>query len=489
MKDDINDTLRNKGEEAVRARHDRARKYQSTKKSNGKAEEHSPAEGVTINDFRAYAPTHSYIFEPSREMWPASSVNSRLDPVPICDTSGNPIVDDKGKPKTVAASTWLDQNRSVEQMTWVPGMPMLIPDRLISDGGWIERKDVACFNLYRPPIVRLGNATKAQRWCDHVYKVFGEDDAHIIKWLAHRVQRPQEKINHALVLGGEQGIGKDTLLEPLKDAVGRWNFSEVSPKQITGRFNSFLKSAILRVSEARDLGDSNRFEFYDHMKSYIAAPPDVLRIDEKHLREYYVFNCCGVIITTNYKMDGIYLPADDRRHYVAWSPLRKKDFTDSYWNELWGWYYENGGIGDVISYLMELDISGFDPKAPPPKTAAFWDIVDANRSPEDADLADAIDRMGSPDPTDPRKIIRPDAITLRQITTMADGEFGEWIRDRKNRRAIPHRLEKCGYTPVRNDDAEDGLWVINGKRQAVYARGGLSIRDRLAAVQKLTSAQ
>jgi hypothetical protein len=32
-----------------------------------------------------------------------------------------------------------------------------------------------------------------------------------------------------------------------------------------------------------------------------------------------VFNCLGFIITTNYKTDGIYLPADDRRHYVAWS--------------------------------------------------------------------------------------------------------------------------------------------------------------------------
>ena len=30
--------------------------------------------------------------------------------------------------------------------------------------------------------------------------------SHVIKWLAHRVQRPQEKINHALVLGGNQGI-------------------------------------------------------------------------------------------------------------------------------------------------------------------------------------------------------------------------------------------------------------------------------------------
>jgi hypothetical protein len=29
---------------------------------------------------------------------------------------------------------------------------------------------------------------------------------------------------------------------------------------------------ILRVSEARDLGDYDRYAFHDHMKVYIAAP-------------------------------------------------------------------------------------------------------------------------------------------------------------------------------------------------------------------------
>ena len=71
------------------------------------------------------------------------------------------------------------------------------------------------------------------------------------------------------------------------------------------------------------------------MKVYAAAPPDVLRVDEKNLREYNVLNCCGVIITTNHKTDGIYLPADDRRHYVAWSSLTKEDFTEGYWADLW----------------------------------------------------------------------------------------------------------------------------------------------------------
>src|SRR4029079_9214709 len=128
----------------------------------------------------------------------------------------------------------------------------------------------------------------------HVHNVYGSDRDHIISWLAHGAQFPQEKINHALVLGGKQGIVKDTLLEPVKYAVGPWNFIEVTPQHLLGRFNGFVKSVILGINEARDLGDVNHFAFYDHMKGYTAAPPDVLRVDEKNLREHSVLNCCGV---------------------------------------------------------------------------------------------------------------------------------------------------------------------------------------------------
>jgi Family of unknown function (DUF5906) len=424
-------------------------------------------QGVCLEDFNAYMPTHSYIYAPSRELWPASSVNSRISPIPACDA--------EGKQKPTSASAWLDRNKSVEQMTWAPGLPMLIRDRLISDGGWIERNGVTCFNLYRPPTITPGNAAEADLWLEHIRKVFAGNADHIVRWLAHRVQHPQDKINHALVLGGAQGIGKDTMLEPAKHAVGPWNFSEVSPHHMLGRFNGFLKSVILRVNEARDLGDVNRFQFYDHMKAYTAAPPDVLRVDEKNLREHSIFNCCGVIITTNHKADGIYLPADDRRHFVAWSNLCKDHFTDNYWNHLWGWY-GRGGIRHVAAYLAELDISAFDAKAPPPKTPAFWDIVDANRSPEDAELADVIDHLNN-----------PPAMTLSQIANAASGEFETWIRDRKNRRAIPHRLEQCGYVPIRNDLAKDGLWKIKGKRQVIYTKSNLSIRDQLAAANDLAN--
>jgi hypothetical protein len=310
----------------------------------------SESEKVTVNDFVAYVPAHTYLFIPCREPWTGSGVDARVPPIPVFKKNGQPKIVN-GKPALIKATKWLDQNRPVEQMSWCPGLPMLIEGRLVVAGGWIERADVTCFNLYRPPRIKLGDAGKATRWVDHWHRIYPTEADCCIKWLAHRVQRPQQKINHGLVLGGAQGIGKDTLLEPLKHAVGPWNFAEVSPMHLLGRFNAYVKSVILRVSEGRDLGEVDRFKFYDHTKIYTAAPPDVLRVDEKHLREHYVFNVLGFILTTNHKTDGLYLPADDRRHYVAWSNCTKDEFTPEYWNGIWSWYDE-GGFGHVAGLSL-----------------------------------------------------------------------------------------------------------------------------------------
>jgi hypothetical protein len=245
-------------------------------------------DGVALDDFFAYMPTHSYIFVPTRQMWATSSVNSRIMPQMLIGNDGSPILHDNGEPKMISASAWLDRNRPVEQMTWAPGLPMIIEGQIISEGGWIEHSGVSCFNLYRAPTIVPGIAAEAGPWLDHVRRVFGDEAEHMLDWLAHRVQHPADKINHALVLGGAQGIGKDSALEPVKRAIGPENFIEVSPHHMLGRFNGFLKSVILRVSEARDLGDVNRFQFYDHMNAYTATPPDVLRVDEKHLPEYAI---------------------------------------------------------------------------------------------------------------------------------------------------------------------------------------------------------
>jgi hypothetical protein len=252
------------------------------------------------------------------------------------------------------------------------------------------------------------------------------------------------------------------------------------------RFNGFIKSVILRVSEARDLGEIDRYKFYDHLKSLAASPPETLHVDEKHLREHAVVNCTGVVVTTNYKTNGIYLPSDDRRHFVAWSDLCKDDFTSKYWNDLWRWYADCG-FRNVAAFLAAYDLKNFDAKAPPPKTPAFWAIVDASRAPEDAELSDVLealgDALGNRDAEG--KPLPPDATTLAYVTAKAEGDFKDWLKDHRNRRLIPHRMESCGYIPVRNDGAKDGLWKVGRARQVIYAKASLSLSDQIKATGEL----
>ena len=94
---------------------------------------------------------------------------------------------------------------------------------------------------------------------------------------------------------------------------------------------------------------------------------------------------------------------------------------------------------------------------------------------------DILDRLGN-----------PDVITLERVIRYADGgdkdteppkpgidfnrsdfvnnNFVNWLSDRRNRGKIPHRFQDCGYAPVRNADADDGLWKIGARRQAVYGK-------------------
>ena len=62
--------------EEAKAKHKKAEA--DWRRGNGLGEQEATGEGVLLDDFNAYMPMHSYIFAPSREMWPAASVNARI---------------------------------------------------------------------------------------------------------------------------------------------------------------------------------------------------------------------------------------------------------------------------------------------------------------------------------------------------------------------------------------------------------------------------
>ncbi|SAL06411.1 Phage capsid family protein [Caballeronia arationis] len=163
--------------------------------------------GYRYDDFHAYLPTHSYLHVPSQELWPGASVNAKLPPRHLDGAKVKP-------------SLWLDVHRPVMQMVWVPGEPALIENRVMQAAGWHAHTGARIFNLYNPPRLIAGDARKAGPWLDHLHRIYPEDAGHIANWIAHTTQHPGTKINHALLLSGQPGIGKDTLLEPVRAAVG-----------------------------------------------------------------------------------------------------------------------------------------------------------------------------------------------------------------------------------------------------------------------------
>jgi hypothetical protein len=164
----------------------------------------------------------------------------------------------------------------------------LIPGYRFRIGGWTETLGCTVFNLYQPPLINIthANVRAVDIFVEHWNWLYPRHAYHLLAWQAWKVQHPEIKINHCLLLGGAPGIGKDTGLAPLKHAVGHWNFAEISPAEVLENWTHFRRAVVCRVSEAHDLGEADRFQLYERLKTLAAAPPEILTVNEKHLRQY-----------------------------------------------------------------------------------------------------------------------------------------------------------------------------------------------------------
>lgn len=428
---------------------------------------------LPIEDFVHELVTNLYIYRPNGRLCSGFSVNRRVAPV----QDGVKVkANGDEEPNWVLAADWIARVSAVEQMSWVPGQDEFIEDKLINNGGWFAHEGSRIYNLYKGP-VRVPRVGTIEPWVNHIKALWGEEAAeHILNWFAFKVQFPGIKINHALVLGGGAGIGKDTVLAPLREAVGPWNMAEISPADLLERFNPWVESVVLRVSEGKDLGEIDRFKFYEHTKKLIAAPPEVLTVNPKHIKPYIIPNLTGVIITTNYLKHGIYLPTDDRRHYVAWSDKERGFFDANYWDTMWRWY-DNGGYEAILYCLVKRDLKAFNPKAPPRQTDAFFKIVEGHKGPEAKMVEEALDQLDWPEVT-----------TWQIICSEMRPADGEHCNNIKLRDRVNDWLKASGDETERNPgDKERGRWQINKAKVTIYVNvNKVAPQDRLLAAQRLT---
>jgi hypothetical protein len=232
------------------------------------------------------------------------------------------------------------------------------------------------------------------QWLAHVERMVPEkfEREHLLNALAHKVQFPTHKINHAILMGGNHGSGKDTLFAPFFWAIGgraKVNCSMIKNEDLTSQWGYGLECEVMEIAELRQAEAKDRRALENHLKPIIAAPPEYLMVNRKGLHPYYALNRVFVVAFSNERV-AISIPSEDRRWFVIWAEASKLPEAQAV--SLWNWYQHRGGFEAVAHYLHTRDVSAWNPNAPPPMTEAKAIMVEHGMSTAESFLVDLMRR-------------------------------------------------------------------------------------------------
>lgn len=247
----------------------------------------------------------------------------------------------------------------VHGLTYLPNQPLLVSWEFGDRPAMYLNKWVG-YNVSLPEKV----ADKDVRpWLAHVEYLFAEQDDrdYLLDFLAHIVQHRGRKIRWAPIIIGNQGTGKDLFLRPLVNWLGKTNFRQLEPHELTGQFKDFYENELVVVEE---IMRNERHDIYETMKATISGTAsDTVTIHRKYKQPYEIPNICNFIFFSNHT-DALNLSSDDRRFFVIMSHAEKRD--NDYYAALGDGFYKNkDGWRAVIAWLKQRDISQFSPDARP----------------------------------------------------------------------------------------------------------------------------
>jgi hypothetical protein len=278
--------------------------------------------------------------------------------------------------RKVEAATWYDEQRqdcggrALTGITYAPGETEIVTrDGLVYGNKWINARPFRPVEGRDTAAWMEAHRGDVARWLDHAAALIPDDDErrHVLDVMAFKVQNPNVKINHAVLHGGDEGCGKDTLWAPFIWAVcGPFlkNRGIIDSDGLAGQWGYALESEILILNELREPEAKERRALANRLKPIIAAPPETLTVNRKGLHPYEALNRVFVLAFTNDPVP-ITLPSQDRRWFCTWSraPRMAPQEADALWN-----WYRSGGYEAIASWLLARDVSAFNPAATPIET-------------------------------------------------------------------------------------------------------------------------
>jgi len=283
--------------------------------------------------------------------------------------------------RKIEASTCFDENRqasgarTLSGITYAAGESVLVSrDGDVYGNRWRDARP-------RPvPGEAVWNGD-VDMWLKHCEALVPESNerAHLWDVMAFKVQNPAIKINHAVLHGGDQGCGKDTMWAPFIWAVcgpGLRNRGLMDNDTLGSQWGYQLESEILILNELKEPEARERRALANKLKPIIAAPPETLPINRKGLHPYDMANRMFVLAFTNDLLP-ISIDSQDRRWFCVWSSAPRMRPEEAL--ALWTWY-KSGGFEAIAGWLHRRDVSAFNPSAAPAWTEFKANMVEHGMS-------------------------------------------------------------------------------------------------------------
>lgn len=314
----------------------------------------------------------------------------------------------------------------------------------------------------------------------HLNRIFTGDPRDtdmFLDYMAFKMQYPGVKPRWALVIAGDQGVGKDIAIDACWHTYGMRYVNSISPADVLSNFNDYMRCILLRISEVADLGESNKWIFNEKVKVLISGHPDRMLINPKYGVKYWLKMYNGTVLTTNHLDDGIYIPEGDRRYYVikcaSWKQLGLDyDERAQYFDNLFRWFTTADELGRtgyewIGHYLYWCrDVSKFNCNVCPAPTKAKLAVISNGKETSSTAVDDALveytNMLRAANRSDLLSFmwdskLRPVLVCVRKL--------GELLSaggvNNTNAARVAGMLRKQGY--VRMDcpsRASDGKWVV-----------------------------
>ena len=265
-----------------------------------------------------------------------------------------------------AAKAWLEwpHRAEVDKLGYLPGKGELVEDKGIQHYNIWPGWGVQPIEGDHEPFLDL---------TAHLFSTASKEDHEwFLDWCAYPLQNPGAKLFTSVVIFGvKHGTGKSLLGYTLGRIYGD-NFAEISQPDLHNQFNEWAVAKQFALGD--DVTGSNKRADNDLLKKMITQRE--MRVNTKYIPSYTIKDCINYYFTSN-QPDAFFLEDDDRRffiHEIQVPPLDELFYAEY---DLW---LDTGGSAAVFHYLMQRDLTNFNPSAPAKKTSAKSRMIENVRS-------------------------------------------------------------------------------------------------------------